>query len=447
MPKKIDDVIVPEKRRSIRDIPIPESRRKVSVNRPSTDGMKRVSSKVEEIKEEYSSIPPQRPPMPRHSARRSKRVWVAGLAAVAVLALATLSLFDRAVLSYVPRSSNMAFNNEVYSAAKTGENELLYSVVKLSGDKGKSVAVSGEKDVTRPASGTIIVYNDTSAEPQKLVENTRFESAAGKVYRIRTAITIPGKKTVAGVSQPGSIEAMVYADQPGESYNSAPTDFTVPGLKGTPRYTTIYARSKGALTGGFAGKEKVVSEADMLKARSELRTALTEELVAKAQAEVPDDFILFQSLSSVSFEDLPQSSSPEAGTANVNLRGHLYGIMFKRQDLAKELAKTKTAILANEVVDLDSYESLKLSFSGTPPTEVLPLNKISFKVEGSAKLVWKTDEVALKSDLLGRGKKDLSSVLKNYPTVASADATLRPFWKTEFPKEAEKITIKKLKAE
>lgn len=445
MPKKIDDVILPERRRTIRNIPIPEGRRKA--DRVSIEGVKKSSSRVEEIKEEYSSIPPQRPPMPRHSARRSKRVWVTGIAALSVLSLVLLSLFDRGTLSYVPKSSAMAFNNEVYAAAKTGENQLIYSVVKLSGDKAKTVSASGEKEVTRPASGIIVVYNDASSEPQTLIENTRFESPSGKIYRIRQGISIPGKKNVNGVSQPGSLEVTVYADQPGDSYNSGPADFTVPGLKGTPRYTTIYARSRGSLSGGFSGKEKVVSEADLLKARSELRAALSEELVAKAQAEVPDDFILFQTLSSVSYEDLPQSSSGETGTANVNLRGHLYGVMFKKADLARELARTKTAILANEVVDIDSYDSLHLAFSGAVPSEVLPLTKINFKVEGSAKLLWRTDEVALKSDLLGRSKKELSSILKNYPTIASADVSLRPFWKSQFPKNAEKVIIKKLKAE
>jgi hypothetical protein len=445
MPKKIDDVILPPKKRSIRNIPIPETRRRG--DRITVESVKMPRSISSEAAEESSSVPPQKPHLPRRSARRSGRVWLAGTGALIVIALATLSVFDHATLAYTPKASQLTFNNEVYSAAKTGEGELIYSVVKLSGDKGKSVPASGENQVSRQASGTIIVYNDASTEPQRLIENTRFESASGKVYRIRNAINIPGKRTVGGVNQPGTLEVTVYADQPGESYNSGPTDFTVPGLQGTPRYTTIYARSKGNLSGGFVGKEKLVSEQDLLKARSELRSALAEELLVKAQAEVPEDFVLFPSLSSVSYEDMPQGVSNAAGEATVNLRGHLYGIMFKRTDLAKELGKTKVAIAGNEIVDFASLDNLKLTFSGTPPTEIAPLNKINFKVEGPATLVWRTDEVALKSDILGRKKSEISSILKNYPTVTAADASLRPFWKSQFPVETDKVTIKKLKAE
>ena len=337
MPKKIvDDVILPEKKRSIRNIPIPAERRKSA---RSADSLTRTTPpRVADLNEEYSSIPPEIPPkreLPRRYRSNRKRILAVTIASLALIVFGLLSFFDNATLAYTPKTAALTFENEIYSAAKTGEGELLYSVVKLSGDKGKAVAVSGEQDVSRKASGVIVIYNNASTEPQRLIENTRFESPSGKIYRIQQAISIPGKQG----DTPGTLEVTVYADQAGQAYNSEPTDFTVPGLKGTPRYSTIYARSKGPITGGFVGKEKVVSEADMVKARSELRAALSEELMVRAQAEVPPDFILFPSLSSVTFEDLPQSSSGEAGTANVNLRGHLYGIMFKRSDLSEELAR------------------------------------------------------------------------------------------------------------
>lgn len=441
MPKKIvDDVIVPEKKRSIRNIPIPAERRRAA---RSADSLVRTApARVSELKEEYSSIPPQKMELPPRYRSNRKKLWLTAGFGFAAVAFALLSIFDNATLAYTPKSTPLTFENEIYSAAKTGAGELLYSVVKLSGDKGKTVAAAGLQEVSRKASGVIVVYNNASSEPQRLIENTRFESSSGKIYRIQSAISIPGKKGDA----PGTLEVTVYADEPGESYNSEPTDFTVPGLKGTPRYASVYARSKGAMTGGFVGQEKTVNEADLAQARSELRAALTEELTTRAQAEVPPDFILFPSLSSVTFEDLPQSSSGGTDTANVNLRGHLYGVMFKRSDLSKELAKGKTAFTAQESVEIVSFDTLRLSFSGTPPTELLPAARINFKVDGTATLAWKTDEVSLKSDLKGRGKKEVSSILKNYPTIVNAAVTLRPFWRTEFPEEANKISIKRLGA-
>jgi hypothetical protein len=441
MPKNIDDVILPERRKSIRNIPIPDGRRKAE-HVVATDGIKKRAPKVNEAQEEHSEIPPKRVPPPRRHRSGGRRVFLTAVVGLIIVAFAVLSVFDGATFAYTPKSAALTFANEIFSAAKTGEGDLSYSVVKLSGDKGKAVAASGEREVSRKASGIIVVYNDTATE-QQLIENTRFESKAGKIYRIQQSISLPAKKG----TQPGSLEVTVYADAAGDSYNSAPTDFTVPGLKGTPRYTTIYARSKGPIAGGFVGKERSVSDADLMKARSELRTTLTEELLSKAQAEVPEDFILFPSLSSVTFEDLPQTPSETAGNVTINLRGSLYGIMFKKTELAKELSHNKVVLSSTDSVDLNSFDGLKLSYSGTPPTDLLSLNKINFKVEGAATLLWRTDEVALESDLLGRQKKEVASILKNYPTIASADTTLRPFWKMSFPKEADKVTIKKLKAQ
>ncbi len=431
MPKKIEDVILPERRKSIRNIPIPESRRKMDkLIRPEN---------------------PKKPVplnIPRHHRSSKKKIWISAGVATTVLVVAILSMFSGATLSYTPKSALLSFSNEVYGAVKAGNTGLFYSVVKLSRDKGQSVPASGESQVSRKASGVIVVYNNASTEPQKLVENTRFESADGKIYRIQKAISIPGKKTLNGVTQPGSLEVIVYADQPGEAYNAGLSDFTVPGLKGTPRFTTIYARSKTPMTGGFIGLEKAVKAEDLSRIKGELQTVLQGELWEEAQAEVPEDFILFPSLSLFVYEDLPQSDVSGTGSnVTVNTRGHLYGVMFKKSDLSTFLAQKKIALSKDELLDIPNFASLTLSFVGIPPADLLLLNEISFKVSGSATAVWRTDEVALRADLLGRHERDVVTILKNYPTVAKSSVRVRPVWKSTLPDEADKILIKKLSVE
>jgi hypothetical protein len=432
MVKNISDIIPPERRRSIRNIPISEIRKKPG--RSKVDDMKRPSIK-ERLEDEMLPIPPP----PRHiyvsrSRRFSRRrVTLAGLAGVLILAFAVLSIFDGATLAYVPKSAPLSFNNDIRKAQKTGEGSLLYSVVKLSGEKGINVEASGEEEVRRKASGTIIVYN-TSAELQRLVENTRFETPAGKIYRIDKPIAVPAK---------GSVEAAVYADQTGPDYNTGLTDFTVPGLKGTSKYSSVYARSKTPMAGGFIGTEKVVNSQTLSKAKKDLQTALNGELLARAEAEVPADFILFSGLSVVSFEDLPQS--PSTGkSVTINIKGHLYGIMFKRSDLSKALGAKAGNFSAEDKVEVRTLDSLQVSFAGAPPADLLSANEISFKVAGGATLIWQTDELALRSDLAGKDKSEIPNILKNYPAVVSASATVRPFWKSAMPPEPEKISIKEL---
>ncbi|MEK7175932.1 MAG: hypothetical protein AAB695_00980 [Patescibacteria group bacterium] len=447
MPRNIDDIIVPERRKSIRDIPIPAGRRKNdNPARPAVRKIEKtkhvdVTVSPEELGD--AARPRHNPDFPRSRRGSRKKVWLAGMLGALILIFAILSLFDGATFAYVPKSAALTFNNETYTAKKSGTNGLFYSVVKLSREKGVAASAEGEANVERKASGIIAVYNDASTEPQKLIENTRFESSAGKIYRIKNAITIPGKSTVSGTSVPGSIEVTVYADEPGDSYNAGLLDFTVPGLKGTPRYSTIYARSKTPMTGGFVGKEKTVKPEDLARTKTELQTTLQDELWREVQAEVPGDFILFPSLLSFTFEDLPQTGA-SGNSVTVNSKGNLYGVMFKRSDLANYLANKKLSLPEGELLEIPGLDSLNVSFAGTPPSDLFSLNEVNFKIEGNATLLWLTDEVALKADILGRSKRDITAILKNYPTVASASVTVRPFWKSSLPSEGNKISIKRM---
>jgi hypothetical protein len=446
MPKNIEDMIVPEKRRSIRDIPLPDGRRKTDSRSVKTsNGESKTLSKKKVVEAEGSSLPPARTPIPRHRRGSRKKFWTTVGVVLVVAIFGLLSIFDGATLSYAPKSAALNFESETYTAHKSGTGGLFYSVVKLSREKGMTAPAGTEEEVSRKASGVIVVYNN-STESQRLVENTRFESPTGKIYRIASAITVPAKKTVSGTAQPGSVEATAYADVAGEEYNTAPTDFTVPGLKGTSRYSLIYARSKTPISGGFVGREKVVKPADLAKTKSELQATLKEELYQEAEAEVPEDFILFRSLSTFSFEDMPQTSA-NSGSITVNQRGHLYGVMFKRSDLSSFLAQRKLNVPAGDLVDVTSFASLNISFASTPPADLLPLNEINFKIDGSSQLVWITDEVSLRADLAGRHKRDVPGILNNYPTIASASVTVRPFWKSSLPSEPEEIKINKLEVQ
>jgi len=444
MPKNIEEFIVPEKKRSIRDIPIPDGRKKI--DRYTGVHIKKNPEPTHVVHGDDNDLPPTQDSTPKGPANKfpRRRLWGFGILGLLIVVFAVLSFFNGATLSYVPKTTNLTFSNEAYSAYKTGDKAPLYSIVKISVDDGVEVPVSGEKQVSRKASGQIVVYNNDTTTSQRLIATTRFETTDGLVYRIEDPIVIPGKKTVNGKTEPGSIEVTVYADEAGENYNTGLSDFTLPGLKGSSKYDTIYARSKTPMSGGFVGVEKVVSDSTLAKTKDELETSLRSKLVAEATAQVPDDLILIPSLSSFSFEDLPQSAASSQNNVIINRRGNLNGVMFKKSDLSKQLAIKKISLSDEDVVGIKDFSSLSFSFIGTPPANILLADEINFMVSGSATLVWKTDEVSLKSDLVGKKKGDMPSILNNYPTIESASATIRPFWSRSFPDLASLIEIKEI---
>lgn len=414
MPKNIEDVIVPEKRRSIRDIPIPENRRR------------REAAAAPFVPREYSF-----PEGGKAFRSSKKRLWIAIGTAALILIFAVLFFFDGATLSYVPRSAALSFDNDVYRASKA-ENGLTYSVVKLSKEISRDVPASGTEEVNRKSSGRIVVYNKTS-QSQKLRATTRFETPEGKIYQVENAITVP----------PGSLEVLVYAEKPGSEYNIGLSDFTLPGLKGTSLFSSVYARSRTLMTGGFVGRESIIKSEDKLKAESEIQESLRNELFSEAKAQVPAGFIILPSLSSVTFESLPASAS-SGDNATVTLRGDFAGAMFKESELSTHLAGSKIDLSPGEAVDIVSLESLRISFATEAPRDLVSSGEITFAVSGQAMALWHTDEVALKRDLAGKHKRDISSIFNNYPTIVSATATVKPFWRKAFPSDSLKITIIKL---
>jgi hypothetical protein len=442
MPKSVDDIIVPERRRSIRDIPIPENRRRTTSFTAPVKSEDHIKTAREvfgaRVDRGLGSIPPTR------SSRGGKGKWFAIIVALLVVAFAGMSFFNSSTFTYVPKTDSFSLEESSLTAKKSGEGALLFSVVKISKEKGVDLPASGEEDVSRKASGVIVVYNNASAEAQKLIATTRFQTPTGLVYRAPNDFTIPGRKTVNGVIQPGSVEITVYADEGGEEYNIAPSDFTLPGLAGTPRFTTVYARSKTSMTGGFAGKEKVVDPSELERAQAQLKTVLTQELVANASSQAPNDFILIPELSSTQFEVLPQTVSQTQGSAVINLRGNFSGVMFKRSDLAKALLGDKINLASGESVDILDWESLVFSYGETVPHDLPTAEELVFNVSGSGKIVWQTDEVALKSDLRGRHKNEVSAILNNYPSIISATPVFKPFWKSSFPEDISRIMVKKI---
>jgi len=196
------------------------------------------------------------------------------------------------------------------------------------------------------------------------------------------------------------------------------------------------------MAGGFVGMEKGVSTEALAQTLGQLETKLKNDLILEGVAQTPEGFVLIRDLSFVTYEDLPRSSSTSAGSVTINRRGNFYGVMFKSSELSTHLANKKISIAPTEALDLGDLESLVFKFSGTPSPNLANVDEISFAVSGATMAVWKTDELALKADLAGRNKKELPSILTNFPTIVSATPILRPFWRSTFPDDATSIVVK-----
>lgn len=366
-------------------------------------------------------------------------LWVVAVASVAFLLFALSFLFTKAKVAVIPKVADVNLN-ETLSAQKTGSvedtNSLPFDLVVLEGTESKTVEAGAEQEVATRAAGKVIIYNTFSSAPQVLAIETRLEGSNGKIYKTDTKLTVPGAKG----NTPGSIETGIHAAEPGPEYNSGPLDFKIFGFKGTPKYAKFYARSKGDIIGGFVGKSNVVAPADQEKAVAELKIGLQSKLFKKAADQLPPGFILFKGASTLDIPEENIKTATEAGVTTLSVKGTLSGLLFEQKKLTKKIAEASVPTYDGSDIYIPNIQGLNFSLVG-PGVSFSQMQDAVFTLSGSAKIVWRIDADKLALDMLGKKKKDFNQILSQYPSIASAQLVLRPFWKTSFPEKSKSIEV------
>ncbi|MFC1775697.1 hypothetical protein ACFLY0_02515 [Patescibacteria group bacterium] len=367
-------------------------------------------------------------------------VWFVAVVAVIILIVSFGGLFAGATVTITPKQETSVINGTFSTSQDAGEADVSHEVMILSDEESMEVPATEEKEVSRRASGTIVVYNKHSSSSQKLVTRTRFETPDGKIYRIKGSIIVPGTKVENGEIIPGSIEVKVYADDPGEEYNIGLTDFTIPGFEGDPRFKTFYARSKTEMTGGFLGTLRYPSDEEMERAVKELKNILSERFGVEAKAQKPDNFVLYDDALFVEFDDIGEDFESKGDTVTITQRAVLHAIIFKTDDFAKFIASQSLASFDGSGVSILGIEELEFSIEDKDYTSALD-DEITINISGNVHILWDIDHEALKQRLIGVSKKKFKSILSEFPDIKNAKASIRPFWKRAFPDKSKDIRI------
>ncbi len=350
--------------------------------------------------------------------------------------------FATATVTVSPKSHTVAVDSNM-SASRGGANAsstIGFETFTFEEVVSTMVSSAGTENVETKASGKITVYNNFSEKPERLIKNTRFESADGKIFRIQEAISVPGKKTVSGEVIPGSLEVTVIADQAGEAYNIPEGDFTVPGLKGDSRFNTIYAKSKAAMNGGFVGRTRVISEADRVKVRNGAQTALAAKLAEKVKTELPPEFMSFSDGQFMSYSESIGDKSTET-EAELKIKGTMLVIAFRNADLAQAIARDLVTDYDGGTLKLMNPETLEVRILSKDSVIADYSSVFSFFIRGSDTLTYTFDETELKSRLAGKDKKEYGVIFSAYPAIKRAEVSFSPSWVGSFPTDTEKIFI------
>jgi len=294
--------------------------------------------------------------------------------------------------------------------------------------------VTGQKDVVQKAGGIITIFNK-GATAQRLVATTRFKSPDGLIFRIPQTINVPaGAKTGATVT-PGSVVSAVYADRPGAEYNIGPTQFTIPGFEGMPKFSDFYATSDKPMTEGIIGPAKVVTEKDFTTAQEELTAKVKDEILKSLKDRGGELKILDAIAIKLDAPEVNAKVGEAAEDLEMSIQGSADTIAFRESDVI-ELVK-------NFVSQKNDMELLlkDLVISYINPQPGADKTSLSFDAQVNGWAAAKVDTNTIKNDVRGMSEDSIRSYLKGIKEIESTRILLSPFWVRSIPKDAGKIKI------
>lgn len=400
--------------RSIRDIA-------VSRSRPRIDESPRPSASFQDAPVRSSKL----------------LLWILAGVLLVVLAVLGVFFFRKTLVTITPRSHTVTFSDTARITALPEGSEvsgLVYAVAEHTYEDSATLPAGSITKVEEYAHGSLTVSNSFSATPVPLLKNTRFENSAGLVFRVKEAITVPGKKGNA----PGTITISVVADKPGELYNIPATSFTLPGLKGTSdMFTGITAKSATSFGGGFVGEKPSVDEKALETTRADIRKRLLETARASLATESGSSTsFIFPELLVISYESKPITT--ENAVAKIVEVARVSYPTFPKNTFASVVGTTVSADTEGSEVSFIPAGDFVVRPEGELKTLSEPL---TLMLAGTGRLLWHVDSAMVASSIAGKNVASFEEIIKGIKSVQEARTRPQPFWSSTFPTDPGRINV------
>lgn len=387
--------------------------------------------------------------IPSKSARvfnfLSSRIFTVLIAAAALISLTTLYvILPSAEISVILKKEEKSFSfpvkiDQSSSQVNPQKNSIPGQLIQIEKTLEREFVSTGRQQIIEKAKGTVAISNAYSSSPQTLVATTRFQSSDGKIFRIQKSIVVPGAKIEDGKIVPASIDAEIVADEAGEEYNIGTADFTIPGFKGTPKYSSFYAKSKTPVAGGFKGEAKVVTADDAENSRKAMIDEISDNLNAELRAKAPSELKMIPE--AIKIQIIESVSTPAAGHRaekfNYKVKAKAFALLFSEKDL-------------NNLLDGKVDEKLEAGRERMPETRKIEYKDFKlFAERGTLEVnllvnetaVFSADKENLARNLLGKNESEIRDYLSTQTAVESAKISFWPFWVKSVPKSEEKLKL------
>ena len=355
------------------------------------------------------------------------------------------NLFYKADIILTPKEQIIKYDAQSFIASKNSKDKgIEFEIMILSDKKLENITLTEPKEISQKAKGSIVLYNEFSSLPQKLLAGTFISDNEGKSYQTDDAVTIPGysfdenKKIV-----PGQIIVNISSFLPGENYNGFQEDFYINSFKDTKKYDLIYGKLKNPIVGGALGLYYVPNESDKIKIENIAKTSLKEALYNQVKVLLPPLYVLYPNATNFSYtnNDNYFSKTPEA---ELEIEGNLTVILFKKESLSNMIIQKSFPGISKSEFDeikITDLEALSFEFANKNQLITKDLDSVPFNLTGDINLIWNPDIDLLKTKLLGINKNQVLPILREDKGIVLASIRIFPPWKKGIPLDLSKIKI------
>ncbi len=337
---------------------------------------------------------------------------------IGLIAIIVFMTSKRATISVTTKEHPIDIESTVHIGKPESQYNISGTVTSTVVNLSKTYFPTGSKKETGTSKGLVTLHN-TSNSSQPLIKTTRLLTPTGILFRLTNGVTVP-----AG----GSVQAEVYADQPGTSGDvDSITRFNIPGLNAT-RQTEVYASSDEAMKGGLRSIG-ILSLADLGNAKEEFRALLQKEGENRLRAAFPNNPGVFMMVQHVI--DQSETVGDEVSEFSLIGKATLAGVFY--DELA--VANTAEQALSKHIVD----DVGLIRVTGAPPT--VSLERVDIKDNTAELVVYHSGVETLNPEskqlqkmlFFGKDKEEVRRYLLKLDNVYGVDVTFRPVWVGTIP--------------
>jgi hypothetical protein len=315
------------------------------------------------------------------------------------------------------------------------DNTIPAKYVEVESTESQEFPATGNGSNGGEATGTVTIYNKSTSITLK--DGTHLLSDSGKYFITLAKIVVPGGTK----SKPGSVRVKVKAVEGGENFNIGPANFSIPKLSGTNYYYSIYGVSTEAMSGGYTGDVKKITEDDIINAKDSLVDKVSGKALEDLKSKIGEGYVLLDD--AVSYTTTSAESDTKAGTVtdkfNYTVNVKAEALAFKKSDLDEFVKDYVVSQMseANSILD----NSTKVEYTLKTIDRDKGIMKIDVNFSSG---VYKTiNKNSLSMLLTSKNSSQITDIVNSNLTdsVSRVKVNFWPFWVTKSPKGQKGINI------